>query len=221
MTQYLEMGSVGIVEARTVRPPESGDILMISDAGPLFGIAPRGPFQDAVLGFSIVQATDQGAAVNTDWGIKRSFPVFVYSAVEFLGGGITESSAPTVQPGWPIGLQLSSRFKNFEVAFPNGTRTELVRGDESRSIFTQTDQPGSYSIFADGLERPIETFCVNLFSTRESNLATEANIKMGFEKVAASNTTVQARQETWRWILLVGLAMLVVEWIVFNRRVFL
>jgi hypothetical protein len=221
MTQYLEMGSVGIVEARTVRPPESGDILMIGDAGPLFGIAPRGPFQDAVLGFSIVQATDQGVAVNTDWGIKRSFPVFVYSAVEFLGGGITESSAPTVQPGWPIGLQLSSRFKNFEVAFPNGTRTELVRGDESRSVFTQTDQPGPYAVFADGLERPIETFCVNLFSTGESNLATEATVKMGYEKVTASGTTVQARQETWRWILLIGLAMLVVEWIVFNRRVFM
>ena len=221
MTQYLEMGSVGIVEARTVRPPESGDILMIGDAGPLFGIAPRGPFQDAVLGFSIVQATDQGVAVNTDWGIKRSFPVFVYSAVEFLGGGITESSAPTVQPGWPIGLQLSSRFKNFEVAFPNGTRTELVRGDESRSVFTQTDQPGPYAVFADGLERPIETFCVNLFSTRESNLATEATVKMGYEKVTASGMTVQARQETWRWILLIGLAMLVMEWIVFNRRVFM
>ena len=221
MTQYLEMGSVGIVEARTVRPPESGDILMIGDAGPLFGIAPRGPFQDAVLGFSIVQATDQGVAVNTDWGIKRSFPVFVYSAVEFLGGGITESSAPTVQPGWPIGLQLSSRFKNFEVAFPNGTRTELVRGDESRSVFTQTDQPGLYAVFADGLERPIETFCVNLFSTRESNLATEATVKMGYEKVTASGMTVQARQETWRWILLIGLAMLVMEWIVFNRRVFM
>ena len=221
MTQYLEMGSVGIVEARTVRPPESGDILMIGDAGPLFGIAPRGPFQDAVLGFSIVQATDQGVAVNTDWGIKRSFPVFVYSAVEFLGGGITESSAPTVQPGWPIGLQLSSRFKNFEVAFPNGTRTELVRGDESRSVFTQTDQPGPYAVFADGLERPIETFCVNLFSTRESNLATEATVKMGYEKVTASGMTVQARQETWRWILLIGLAMLVMDWIVFNRRVFM
>jgi hypothetical protein len=221
MTQYLEMGSVGILEARTVTPPESGDILMISDAGPLFGIAPRGPFQDAVLGFSIVQATDQGVAINTDWGRKRSFPVFIYSAVEFMGGGITESSAPTVQPGWPIGLQLSSRFKNFEVAFPNGTRTELVRGDESRSIFTQTDQPGPYAVFADGLERPIETFCVNLFSTRESNLATEETVKMGYEKVAASNATAQARQETWRWILLVGLAMLVVEWIVFNRRVFL
>ena len=221
MTQYLEMGSVGIVEAHTVKPPESGDILMIGDAGPLFGIAPRGPFQDAVLGFSIVQATDQGVAVNTDWGRKRSFPVFVYSAVEFLGGGIAESSAPTVQPGWPIGLRLPSRFKNFEVAFPNGTRTELVQADESRSIFTQTDQPGSYAVFADGLERPIESFCVNLFSPRESNLATEANIKMGFEKVAASNATVQARQETWRWILLAGLAMLVVEWIVFNRRVFM
>ena len=221
MTQYLEMGSVGIVEARTVKPPETGDILMIGDVGPLFAVAPRGPYQDAVLGFSIVQASDQGLAVNTDWGIKRSFPVFVYSAVEFLGGGVTESSAPTVQPGWPIGLQLSSRFKNFEVVFPNGEKEELVRGDESRSIFTKTDEPGAYSILADGLERPIETFCVNLFSNRESNLATEATVKMGFEKIAASDTKVQARQETWRWILLMGLAMLVVEWIVFNRRVFI
>jgi hypothetical protein len=44
---------------------------------------------------------------------------------------------------------------------------------------------------------------------------------MGYEKVTASGTTVQARQETWRWILLIGLAMLVLEWIVFNRRVFM
>ena len=44
---------------------------------------------------------------------------------------------------------------------------------------------------------------------------------MGFEKVAASGALVQARQEIWRWILLLGLALLVVEWIVFNRRVFI
>jgi hypothetical protein len=173
------------------------------------------------LGFSIVQATSEGSSINTDWGIKRSFPVFVYSAVEYLGGGITESSAPTVQPGWPIGLLLSNRFKNFQVIAPNGEKTELTRGDESRYNFTKTDVLGAYQVFAEGFERPVETFCVNLFSSRESNLAVSDSVSMGFEKVAASGALVQARQEIWRWILLLGLALLVVEWIVFNRRVFI
>ncbi|MCF7963367.1 MAG: VWA domain-containing protein [Pirellula sp.] len=221
ITQYLEMGAVSIVEARTVTPPESGVVLMSADIGPILSVAPRGPFQDAVLGFSIVQATSEGSSINTDWGIKRSFPVFVYSAVEYLGGGITESSAPTVQPGWPIGLQLSNRFKNFQVIAPNGEKTELTRGDESRYNFTKTDVPGAYQVFAEGFERPVETFCVNLFSSRESNLAVSDSVSMGFEKVAASGALVQARQEIWRWILLLGLALLVVEWIVFNRRVFI
>jgi hypothetical protein len=221
ITQYLEMGAVSIVEARTVTPPESGVVLMSADIGPILSVAPRGPFQDAVLGFSIVQATSEGSSINTDWGIKRSFPVFVYSAVEYLGGGITESSAPTVQPGWPIGLVLSNRFKNFQVVAPNGEKTELTRGDESRYNFTKTDVLGAYQVFAEGIERPVETFCVNLFSSRESNLAVADSVSMGYEKVAASGALVQARQEIWRWILLLGLALLVVEWIVFNRRVFI
>lgn len=221
ITQFLEMGSVSIVEASTVDPGESGTVLMTSNIGPVFAVAPRGPFQDAVLGFSIVQATSEGVGVNTDWGIKRSFPVFVYSMVEYLGGGIIESSSPTVQPGWPIGLVLSKRFKDFRVMAPDGQSTEMVRGDESRYTFTNTEVPGIYQVFAKGIEKPVESFCVNLFSSRESDLAVADSVKMGFDKVAASGTTIQARKETWRWILLFGLALLVVEWIVFNRRVFI
>ena len=221
MTQYLEMASVGIVEARTTDPGEAGTVLMTSDIGPVFAVAPRGPFQDAVLGFSIVQATGEGVGVNTDWGIKRSFPVFVYSTVEYLGGGVTESSSPSVQPGWPIGLLLSNRFKEFRVLAPDGQTTELVRGDESRYTFTKTDEPGIYQVFASGVEKPVESFCVNLFSARESDLAVAESIKMGYEKVTASSSTIAARKETWRWILLLGLVLLVIEWIVFNRRVFI
>ena len=221
ITQFLEMGAVEIVEARTVEPGESGTVLMTSSDGPVFGIAPRGPFQDAVLGFSIVQKTNEGSARNTNWWARRSFPVFVYSVVEYLGGGVTESSSPSVQPGWPIGLMLSSRFQDYRVVAPDGQTTELVRGDESRYTFTKTDEMGIYQVFAKGVEKPVESFCVNLFSNRESDLAVADSVKMGYEKVAATSSVVQARQETWRWILLAGLLLLVVEWIIFNRRVFI
>ncbi len=221
ITQFLEMGSVEIVEARTVEPGESGTVLMTSSDGPVFGIAPRGPFQDAVLGFSIVQQTNEGSARNTNWWARRSFPVFVYSVVEYLGGCVTESSSPSVQPGWPIGLMLSSRFQDYRVVAPDGKTTDLVRGDESRYTFTKTDEMGIYQVFAKGVEKPVESFCVNLFSSRESDLTVADSVKMGYEKVAATSSVVQARQETWRWILLAGLLLLVIEWIVFNRRVFI
>ncbi len=224
ISQYLEMGAVYIAEARTIQPGESGTVLMTSDIGPVFAVAPRGAFQDAVLGFSIVQATSDGVGVNTNWGNRRSFPVFVYSAIEYLGGGITESSSPSVQPGWPIGLLLSNRFKEFRVVAPDGQATELTRGDESRYTYTKTDALGIYQVFAngaDGVESPVELFCVNLFSSRESDLNVAQTIKMGYEKVAASRASVVARKETWRWLLLLGLALLVVEWVVFNRRVFI
>jgi hypothetical protein len=220
MTQYLEMGSVAIIEGMTVTPPESGTVLMTSDSGPVFAVAPRGPFQDAVLGFGMLQSTSEGINVNSDWGIKRSFPVFVYSAVEYLGGGITEASAPTVLPGNAIGLTLSNRFDNYRVVSPTGQKIELSRNKESRFTFTQTDQVGMYSVFADELERPMERFCVNLFSGRESELAVSSAIQMGAEKIEATSNFVRARQELWRWILGLGLVLLMVEWVIFNRRIF-
>jgi hypothetical protein len=221
ISQYLEMGAVYIAEARTIQPGESGTVLMTSDIGPIFAVSPRGAFQDAVLGFSIVNAKAEGIEANTNWGNRRSFPVFVYSAVEYLAGGVTESSSPSVQPGWPIGLSLSNRFKDFKVVAPDGKSTELTRGDESRHTFTKTDTLGIYQVFANGVENPVESFCVNLFSSRESDLSVAESIKMGYEKVEASKANILARKETWRWILLLGLGLLVLEWVVFNRRVFI
>ena len=168
----------------------------------------------------MLQSTSEGIEVNSDWSIKRSFPVFVYSAVEYLGGGITEASAPTVLPGNAIGLTLSNRFDNYRVVSPTGQKIELSRNNESRFTFTQTDQVGMYSVFADEMDRPMERFCVNLFSGRESELAVASAIQMGAEKIEATSNFVRARQELWRWILGLGLVLLMIEWVIFNRRIF-
>ena len=220
ISQYLEMASVGIVEARTVRPPSSGAILMIADSGPLFAIAPRGPYQDAVLGFDIVRPSAEGFEINSDWGIKRSFPVFVLSAVENLAGGITEASAASVQPGLPVQLILSNRFEKYQIVDPKGKIETIQRSGDGRFLYTKTDQLGVYEVRAEGLEEPVERFCVNLFSNRESDLQVGLELKTGAESIAATSNTIQARQETWRWLLLLAIGFLMFEWMVFNRRIF-
>jgi hypothetical protein len=220
ISQYLEMASVGIVEARTVRPPSSGAILMIADSGPLFAISPRGPYQDAVLGFDIVRPSAEGFEINSDWGIKRSFPVFVLSAVENLAGGITEASAASVQPGLPVQLILSNRFEKYQIVDPKGKTETIQRSGDGRFLYTKTDQLGVYEVRAEGLEEPVERFCVNLFSNRESDLQVGLELKTGAESIAATSNTIRARQETWRWLLLLAICFLMFEWMVFNRRIF-
>ena len=220
ISQYVEMASVSIVESRTVKPPSSGSILMISDVGPVFGIAPRGPFQDAVLGFDIVRPTENGTEMNSDWGIKRSFPVFVFSAVEQLAGGVTQAGAATVQPGQAMPLVLSNRFKNYKIVNPIGKTESIERGSDGRFLYTRTEEPGVYEIFAEGLNEPVDRFCVNLFSERESNLAVGLELKTSSEAIPATDAKIRARQETWRWLLLLALGLLMLEWVVFNKRIF-
>jgi hypothetical protein len=221
MSQYLEMSSVGIVEARVIKPPATGTVLMLSDTGPIFSINPRGAFQDAVLGFDIVRPSESGFEINSDWGIKRSFPVFVFAAVEHLAGGVTEASAPTVQPGMPMPLMLSNRFKTYTVVDPKGRSETIDRGADGRFLYTKTDEPGVYEVRAEGLQEPVERFCVNLFSNRESNLKVGLELQTGAESIAATSNTLRSRQELWRWLLLLALVLLMLEWIVFNRRIFI
>lgn len=194
---------------------------MQSDLGTILAIAPRGPYQDAVLGFPLVKTTEEGTMINTDWAIKRSFPIFVYAMVEYLGGGITSASAPSVLPGQPIGLSLSNRYERFEVENPKQQTLSVQRGGQSQLTFTQTDDVGIYRVQGVGNEQPLETFAVNLFSQRESGIQVTEEIQMGAEKLDVAKSSIIGRQEFWRWILLIALVVLLLEWVVYNRRVFI
>ncbi|XZE18037.1 VWA domain-containing protein [Pirellulaceae bacterium SH449] len=214
ITQFLEMGSIIIVEGMTVKPPEGGKVLMTSDSGPALGLVQRGPFQDAVLGFSV--AVNE----NTDWGLRRSFPVFVYAAIESLGGGEAESSATSIRPGEPMRIGLAPQIVECVVETPGGDKWPLVRSSDSRFLFTRTDELGIYKVYAKDSGELLETFCVNLFSSRESDVRAVNTIELGSNAVAADSSLVRSRQEIWRWLLLAGLVLLIVEWGLFNRRVF-
>jgi hypothetical protein len=214
ITQYLEMNSVIIVEGMSLTPPEGGKVLMTSDSGPVFGIAPRGPFQDAVLGFSV--AVNE----NTDWGLRRSFPVFVYSSIETLGGGAAESSADSVRPGESIRVGLAPQVLECVVETPSGEKVPLTRGSDSRFLFTKTDEIGIYKVHDADSKTLLETFCVNLFSSRESDVRATGSIELGAKAVAAETSSIKSRQEAWRWLILGGLALLILEWGIYNRRVF-
>ncbi len=219
--QYVDMGSVRIVEGQALELPPGGTELLRTETGILMAVAPRGAYQDAVLAMPLAKRTAEGAMPNTDWPIKRSFPVFVYNALEYLGGAVSTASAKTIKPGQPAVLSLANRYEKVRVSGPGGRSQNMERAGQPNLIYTQTDELGFYQTNpAEDSDRLLQMFTVNLFSEQESNLAAAPDVAIGTVTVAANQVQKDiVRFELWRWLLVVALAVLSAEWFLYTRRV--
>jgi hypothetical protein len=63
-------------------------------------------------------------------------------------------------------------------------------------------------------------FAVNLFDLGESDIQPRENIWVGDEEIKKAAEPVRQRQELWFWFALVALAVLLLEWYIYQRRIY-
>jgi len=222
LTQLVQMGNVKIVQGRPLKGPPGTVTLIDSDAGALYSIGPRGGYEDAVLGFDIVTYDADGKTYsNTDWPIRRSFPVFVMNALKYLGGVRSSLSTPSILPGLPHILRTATPVPKVFVTSPRGDRFEVPRELQNTFVFSRTDELGVYEVREGSGQKVTQQFAVNLFDTRESDLTPAEKIDIGHEEVKAQAGKQVARQELWKWLLVGAIGVLIYEWYIYNRRVYL
>ena len=222
LMQLIEMGNVKIVEGFAVKPPPGGRVLMDADIGPLIAIAPRQGMEDVVVGFPVTVVNEQGKTeVNTDWPIRRSFPVFFMNVLKYLGRGQAGAQAPSVRPGEPLTISAITPVEEIRITAPGASQANRVlREGANAFVYAGTEEPGVYEV-REGSSRDVaQRFAVNLFDTRESNIRPEPTIEFPHETVAGQIGSEATRFEAWKWVLLAGLAVLLFEWYVYNRRVY-
>jgi len=222
LTQLVQMGNVKIGYGRPVKGPPGTLTLIDSDAGALYSVGPRAGYEDAVLGFDIVTHEAEGKTFsNTDWPIRRSFPVFVMNALKYLGGVRSSLAAPNIMPGSPAVLRTATPVKSILVTSPRGDRFEVPRELQNTFVFSRPDDLGVYEVREGSGNKVTQQFAVNLFDTRESDLTPAEKIDIGHEEVKAQQGKQVARKELWKWLLLGAIGVLIFEWYVYNRRVYL
>jgi|688.fasta_scaffold02815_6 hypothetical protein len=220
LMQYLEIASIRIVEAAALKGPTSAIRLIEADCGPVMAIAPREAYQDVVCSISLLRDDGTDLAPNTDWPLRRSFPVFLLNTLEFLGGAGEQAAGRSVLPGQSIPLALGRAVEKVDVKIPSGQIETASRGSLSQIIFTQTEQTGVYSVTAAEQTNSLDRFTVNLFSVRESQIKPQPSISFGAESIAAAQSATPKRIDYWRWIALLAAAVLAIEWITYNRRLY-
>jgi hypothetical protein len=228
----VELGNVDIADSLVLNPPAGATVLIDSTAGPIAAVAPRDAYQDAVLGFEIFgQDKDGSRTVNTNWPRRLSFPTFCLNALEYLAGGTEDSQITSVQPGRPVELRTAGNVPELTVVDPSGQQFTVRRTAEDVFQFHDTNRLGVYDV--KRRDQVIERFAVNLFDRQESDVRVRpsqdesgatlaaADIRIGNVDVEATVGRTPSRTEAWKIILTCALAVLVFEWWVYNRRVYL
>jgi hypothetical protein len=227
----VELANVGVGDSIVLNPPSGATVLIDSTAGPIAAIAPRDAYQDAVLGFEIVGKDKDGdAAYNTNWPRRLSYPTFWLNALEYLAGGSEASELDSTRPGRPVELAAVANEREITIVDPAGKEHTVRRTGDDLFQFHDTQQLGVYEVRRAGQDT--ERFAVNLFDRQESDVRLKpsqdeagnvapADIRIGNVDVAATVGRTPSRKEAWKIILACALFVLVFEWYIYNRRVYM
>ena len=233
LLQWIDLGDVLVADATPLRIPRGGSVLIDSDAGPLLCLASRDAFEDAVLGFVIVdEAVEPGGAakrfLGTNWLIRPSFPVFVLNLLEYLGGSRDVLETGGVRPGMPVSLDvpvggqvgnLSHGETAVRISTPSGRVVEAA-ARSGRVTFDDTGELGVYEVQSGG--KTVQRFTVNLFDPAESAIRPNPapEIKIGDVKVTGETSWEPGRREVWKYLVGAGLVVLLLEWYIYIRRIY-
>jgi len=221
LLRYVDLDAVHVLRARAVEPPPGARVLVEAGGGPLLFVAERSEGRLAVLAFDLH---------DSDLPLQVAFPVLTANLVDWLlvpssiappaPGGLGRASSPaSIRPGDPVPIQPDPEAAEIAVTAPDGARHVFPVG-EAAPVFAATGRLGVYRVEqsdrAGNLLRS-SAFPVNLFDQAESNIAPRDVVQVGRTEVVAAAQEEESRREFWPWLACAALAVLVVEWSVYQR----
>jgi len=221
LMQQVELGNVEVYRGFPVTPPDGGTALIDSDGGTLLAIAPRRGYEDAVMGMSFLDIEDGKTIVNTDWIIRRSFPVYILNVIKYLGGSRGALGLKSIRPGDTALLSTTVPTNEIHVTNPKGDEMKVLREGQSMFVYTKTEQAGAYRVREGGPSSPQQGFAVNLFHSMESDILTRPDLQLEHETIEGNATIGKTRRELWKWVLMLVIGVVMFEWYVYNKRVYL
>lgn len=193
-------------------PPRTDRLIESDDNLVLLAAVSRPPFTDLVLAFPVY--TDDGL-YNTLWPLRPSFVVFLRNVVRSLGNVRDALAEDVTRPGDIKVLRAGGSRGKLRVTTPAGKAEELDRAARADFAFAGTAELGVYAAEA-GDDR--QRFAVNLFDPAEGDLAPRGSVSVGSQTVEAGKPRKQPR-DLWKLAVLAGVAVLLAEWWIYNKRV--
>ena len=158
------------------------------------------------------------AVEDTNWPFEPGFVMFCYNVASFLGAEVGRGRQTSLRVGQAITLQGAPSDRRGRLVEPDGARTELTCDAAGVFRWPETSRVGVYRLrIADG---PEDRFAVNLLDPAESNITPIREIVLAGQQVTAeSGAPRRSNREIWPWLVGLALALVCLEWVVYNAKV--
>jgi hypothetical protein len=192
-----------------VAPRGDVEVLAEGTGGPLVMWADRGDVKLLQVAFD---------PLDSNWPLLRSFVNFTANAIDHLGSIDDAAAAAGLVPGDTLVVTVPVGATDVEVVPPEGEVIAIEASPSGVATWGPVRRAGVHEVRwrRDGAEER-RFVAVNRFGDEEGRLDTAQAIVLGDERVEASSGR-GGTLELWPWLLGVGLALLFVEWIVYQRR---
>jgi Ca-activated chloride channel family protein len=164
-------------------------------------------FRSLYIGFSLL---------DSDFWERVGFPIFINNAIQWLAARPGQGESQRLKTGETAVVGLPEGVRAATVTDPRGRR-HVVPAEGPVLFFRDTEDAGVYLV--EGPNRFRARFTANLLSRDESDTRPRDKLQFGRRPVLAAGPGRRTNQEFWRWLALLALAVLGIEWYVYHRRV--
>ena len=218
--RHVHMETVDVDRWRRLTMPSEAVMLIEGETSPILSHLSRDGSEYLICAFPLLVRDSQSGEpmVNTDWVQELHFVPFMHNAMQYLSATLVTAGMQNVLPGEPVKLSVPERAKTVKIHRPDGTTDEVPSAGYASIHYARTRTVGVYRAQPGVVGQNL--FAVNLFSPAESRVAPNRNLTIGGAVVASSESLERINEPLWKWPLLAVLAVLLLEWIVYNKRVF-
>lgn len=170
---------------------------------------------------------------GTDLTLRVAFPLLLVNTLDWFAGDDADL-VTTYTTGQRFRIPLDGLVSHTEITVidPAGRRTQAPVREGMATFYGQ--RVGIHQILAYDPEEeapppgrpdprsPVASFdlAANLSSTAESNIKPEPALTLGDRKLAEpAGFAVSARRDLWIYLVLAALALLMLEWVTYHRRI--
>jgi hypothetical protein len=204
--RYVKLSQLNLPEALTAAKKPWAVQLAEHEGGVAVAVGEKGGVKSAYVGFPLMR---------TDFPLRVAFPIFFNNLIQWLAATPGAAEGVQLRAGQTAPIPVPTGTTEATITAPGGKKYRVT--PEGRLIyFSETEERGIYTLTGG---RGKQQFAVNLLSRDESDTAPREKIQFGRRPVLAGIGSTRTAREVWRWLLLLAVLVLGVEWWVYHRRI--
>jgi hypothetical protein len=206
--RFLSMGDIQVAKGHAFKPAAGDRVLGASERGPILVSGARAGQRFVALGFD---------PRDSDLVLRIAWPLFVLNSINaFVEADAGYVSSYRTGDVWRIAVPGSLSTVN--LIEPGGVK-HAVPVSEGRAVF-RGELAGFYRLTGGPDDALLGEFAANLSDLDESRIAPQKQLLLaGKQASAVSVAAASLKSDVWIYLLLAVMAVSLLEWISYHRRV--